>query len=169
MKITNIVSTTSVNTNLDLVRITQENDDIIYNPQRFTAAVWRHKRINGTLMLFSTGKIVHLGKPDDQEPRVHIRRYARILQKQNHPIQLSPVRLVCMSTVYRLSGKIDLMAVAQQYNGSYEPEVLNAAILKRRPFAVSVFHTGTLIFTGVTNASLDDAYGLALELELLTL
>ena len=130
MNITNIITTSSVNTKLDLHRIARENANIVYNPQRFTAANWRHQDINGTLTLFPNGKITHTGKPDGTPPSVHIRRYVDILKQQGYPVHLSPIRTVCMSAVYKLSGRIDLYSAARLPGGSYEPEIFNAALIK---------------------------------------
>lgn len=166
MHITNVVSTTTVNTCLDLQRIVLQNSDIVYRPQRFTAAVWRHKRINGTLLVFPNGKLIHLGRPDGEAPRVHIRRYARILQKQNHPVQLSPIRLVTMSAVHKLSGPVDPRVVAQELNGTFEPELINTVIVKRPGYTLSIFYNGTVVITGLRDPDL--IYPAFLELELLT-
>ncbi len=167
MIITNIVSTANLNTTLDLRRLALENSNVIYNPQRFTGATWRHKKINGTLRLFPNGKLIHLGRPDAEKPRRHIRRFARILQKQNHPVHLSQVRLVTMSAVHKLSGRVDLPCVAQMMNGSYEPELINAVIVKRTGYTLCVFPTGTINITGIR--STDPIYPILLELELLTI
>ncbi len=165
MKITNIVTTATVTTQLDLTRVAQENINIVYNPQRFTAASWRHRCINGTLLLFPNGKLIHLGPPSHEPPRKHIRRYARLLQKQGHPVHLGPIHCVCMSAVHSLSGQIDLHSVAQHFHGSYEPEILNAALFKRGTITACVFRTGTVNFTGIRKT--DKVFPLILELELL--
>ena len=166
MRVTNIVSSSHVNTRLDLSRIASENTNIIYYPQRFSAATWRHSRIHGTLLLFPNGKLVHLGSPGPKEPRVYIRRYVRILQKQKYPVHLSPVKLVCMSATHELSGKINLCDVAQLCPcTTYEPEFINTAIVKRPECTVCVFHTGTLVITGLKDP--EAAYPIVLELELI--
>ena len=165
MRITNIVTTSHVNARLDLLQIARENTNIVYNPRRFSAATWRHKAIHGTLLLFPNGKLIHLGAPGPDEPRSSIRRYARILQNQKHTIRLSPCKLVCMSATHKLSGPIDLHEITQFCPGSsYEPECINAAIIKRPECTVCVFHTGTLVITGLKDP--DAAYPVILELEL---
>lgn len=165
LRITNAVHSTHVNTHLDLKRIAAENTNTVYNPKKITAVTWRHRKINGTLQLFPNGKLIHTGKPDTEEARVHIRRFVRILQKQNHPVSLSPIRLVCMSATCKLSGKINLHDVAKYTNATYEPELFNAAILKRGGLSLCVFHTGTVVITGIRR--LDTVYPILLELELL--
>lgn len=166
MIITNVISTASVNTLLDLHRIARENPNVVYNPQRFTAANWRHSDINGTLMLFPNGKITHTGKPDGTPSSVHIDRYVSILKQQGHRVSLSQVRTVCCSALYKLSGQIDLYNVARQLGGSYEPEIINATFLKRGRVTFSVFHTGSVTITGIKDT--DEVYPVLLDLELLT-
>lgn len=162
MRITNIVSVSSVNTRLDLMKICRENTNIVYNPQKFTAATWRHKKIHGTLLIFPNGKITHLGPPTGESPRVHVRRYARVLHKQGHPVRLSPIRTVSMSGVHQLAGPIDLYDIP---GSSYEPELINAAILKRDGVTLNIFYTGKVIITGIRH--IDSVYPILLELELL--
>lgn len=163
MRITNIVSYSTVNTGLDLNNICNENANIVYNPNKFPAATWRHKKIHGTVLLFPNGKITHLGAPGPEPPKVYIRRYVRILHKQGHPVRLSPIRVACMSGVHQLSDPIRLFAIP---GSSYEPEIINAAILKRSCGTFNIFHTGKVIITGIKN--LDAVYPVLLELELLS-
>jgi TATA-box binding protein (TBP) (component of TFIID and TFIIIB) len=150
-----------MNTTLDLRRIALDNTNTIYCPQIFSAVTWRHHKIHGTLQIFSNGKLIHTGKPVSEEPRVHIRRYVRILQKQDHPVRLTSIRLVCMSATHKLSGKIDLCTIP---GSSYEPELFNAAILKRDSCTLCVFRTGVVVITGLRHP--DSAYPILLELEL---
>ncbi len=161
MRITNIVSTSHLNARLDLVKIANENFDIVYNPSKFCAASWSHRKIHGTVQLFPNGKITHLGSPGVRKPRVYIRQYARILQKQGHDVKLSPIRLVCMSAVYKLSGPINLDRVP---GGCFHPEIINTAVTKRNGNTYCVFHTGTIVITGITSRS--SVYPFLLELEL---
>jgi TATA-box binding protein (TBP) (component of TFIID and TFIIIB) len=166
MHITNTVSAGSMNTTLNLGRIARDNINIVYNPRKFTAATWRHRQINGSLVLFPNGKFIHLGRPVGSSPRIHIRRFARILQKQGYLVHLGPIRLVCMSAVHKLSGKIDLHAIPRYLCGTYESEILNAGILKHGSVTACVFHTGTVVLTGLR--SVNSVYPLILELELFT-
>ncbi len=161
MRITNIVSTSHLNTRLDLAKIANDNCNIIYDPSKFCAASWRHRNIHGTLQIFPNGKITHLGPPARKKPRVYIRQYARLLQKQGYAVKLSPVRLVCMSATYKLSGPINLDSIP---NSSFHPEIINTAITKRDGNTYSIFHTGTVVITGITRVA--SVYPLLLELEI---
>ena len=161
MRITNIVSVSHVNTRLDLSKITHDNVNIVYNPTKFTAATWRHKKIHGTLLLFPNGKIIHLGPPGKEPPRLYIRRYARILHKQGWSVQLSPIRTVCRSAEHQLSGPVNLYDIP-----GFEPEIINAAILKKESLTFNIFYTGKVIITGIKNTN--SVYPILLELELLT-
>jgi len=162
MFITNLVSVCDLNTCIDLTHLARTNINIIYRPQQFSGASWRHRKINGVLVVFRTGKVVHLGKPGDKPPRIHIRRFARLLQKQGYDIFLSPIICVSKSAVHRLSGCVNLAELP----GHFECEVINAAIIKRGNVSYSIFHTGTVIITGVKQLSA--VYPVLLELELYT-
>lgn len=166
MRITNIITTTHLNTRLDLSRLAIENAHITYNPQKFSAASWRHPQIHGTLVIFPNGKLIHLGPPNIQDPSVYIMMYVDILQKQGYTVHLSPIKRVSMSATHKLSGPIKLSEVALNCPcATYEPEFINMAIVKRPECTVCVFHTGTLVITGLKTPS--GAYPIALELELL--
>lgn len=163
MRITNIVCSGSVNTVLNLTKIVHENPNVKYQPHKFSAAVWRHQHIHGTLMLFSNGKFNYAGKPHDNPPETYIRHYVNILAMQGHAVRLSDVRVVNMSAVHKLEGKINVCAIP---GGQYEPEIFNACFMKHHTCTFCIFHTGTVVMTGIQNV--DDVYPVLLELELLS-
>lgn len=167
-EITNIVCSGSVQTTLDLTKLARENPDVKYQPHKCSAAVWRHKQIHGTLMLlmlFSNGKFNYAGEPHKHSLKTYIRQYVNILSGQDYAVRLSDIRVVNMSAaaVHKLGGKINLNTIP---GGQYEPEIFNASFLKRQSCTYCIFHTGTVVMTGIRN--IDDVYHVLLELELLS-
>ena len=146
---------------LNLQEIVRDNDDMSYDPKKFTSAVWRGQY--GTLQLFPNGKITHSGKPIGLSPRQCIEKYLEMLRSQGHSVHLSHVRTVSRAALYRLSGKINLCTIP---GADYNPEIFNAAFVKRGGAAFSVFHTGAVVITGIKD--IDQTLGVLVELELLT-
>lgn len=168
MNITNVVSVTHIHTRINLHTFVKQNTNCIYRPNKFTAAVWNHKKISGSAIIYPNGKLIHVGKPSILPPRVHIRRFVRLLQKQGYICTLDPIKTVSKSAVYTLGGCVNLKTIASHFKASfYEPEIINAVFLKYRSVSLSVFYTGRVILTGLKNSV--DVYPILLELELFTI
>ena len=60
--ITNVVCCTELRCNINLQKLTSKIYDVEYNPVKFPAVIWKHKRVGGTCMVFANGKIVVNGK-----------------------------------------------------------------------------------------------------------
>ena len=164
MRITNIVTRGCVNTPLDLCQLAREFPDVTYRPEKFSAAVWRHKDITGTLMIFSTGSLLHLGKPDGEPSETHMKKYLDILLQYGYEdLKLHNVKCATMSATHTLSGKMKLDTIP---GADYDPEFFNGAILRRGSMVFCIFHTGSVSITGIKNV--DDVYPILLELELFT-
>lgn len=167
MYVTNVITTGTLGAKLNLYKIVTDNTNVVYRPHRFIAATWRHPEIPGSLTLFPNGKINHLGKPHPVlSPKSCIELYADILRKQGHPVQVSNVSTVCSSAFHKLEGTVNLYDVATLVPGAtYEPEIFNAALIKRGALALSIFSTGSVVITGITN--IENVYPILIELELL--
>lgn len=147
--ITNIVSKSHLNTRVDLRKLARDNVNIIFNPRKFTGAVWRHRRISGTLLVFPNGTLLHLGKPRTT-PRIAIRQYARIMQKQGHPVhKIQTVSEISKSMVYKAPGRLNLTTLARHFGVDYTPEIMNAVLINKEGVHYTCFHTGTVNITGV--------------------
>ena len=154
MTITNVVAKSSVLTPLNLSEVTRRNWNIEYKPHKFSATIWKHKAIGGTLLLFPNGNLIYLGKPSGQDPltsaKVNIRRYARILQKQGFISRLGRVRLVTMSATYKLESRLSMTKLVGHFpTAVYEPEVFNADRMRLDTGHFTCFPSGTVIVTGI--------------------
>jgi TATA-box binding protein (TBP) (component of TFIID and TFIIIB) len=56
------------------------------------------------------------------------------------------------------------MHLARLYNADYTPEVFNGLILKKEGMTLTVFHTGTIIVTGIKRLAL--LYPILIQLEI---
>lgn len=170
MDITNVVVQSDTHAHIDLAHLARNTRDIIYNPHTFTGALWKHKRIGGHCMVFPNGKLICNGNKSMADARRRVRQYARLLQRLGFSVTLKKVALITMSAVYKLSAALDFEQVCSLLGASYNPEILNAAILKRGRINLTCFQSGTIVITGIRSMQHASRviYPTILELELCT-
>ena len=167
LQITNVVVQTDLRASIDLKQLVNRVRDIRYDPGLFSAAIWRHNKIGGSCLVFHNGKLNCNGNRNIGQARKRIRQYARLIQKQGFPaVTIQKIDLITMSAVYQLSSNLDLNKACQLLPGArYDPEILNAFMVKRRNVHYNCFHTGKVVIMGIRN--IDVVYPMLLELELL--
>jgi len=167
--LTNIVVQTDLRCSLDLPYIARCVSNIQYDPGKFTGAVWRN-RIGGNLLVFHTGKLVCNGNKTLLQARQRVRKYCRILQKLGFPVKLTRIDVVTISAVHKLSARLCFKEVCDWLGAEYDPEILNAAILKKNKINFNCFQSGSVVITGIKRSrDLDEiVYPTLIELELCT-
>ncbi len=170
VQIVNIVFTAEMGCPLDLRHITNSTVNIIYRPKRPNAAIWKHRRIKSTCLLYASGKIVCTGSKSVAEGRKDIRQYARMLQKMDYNIRVKNISVRNCTAIHSLLGTLNLPNLVTGLDARYEPELFPAAMLKREGVHYTCFHTGKILITGFKSTeTLDEViYPTLLELELLT-
>ena len=168
LQVTNVVVQTDLQASIDLRYLTNRVRDIRYDPGLFSAAIWRHKKIGGSCLVFHNGKLNCNGNRSIQHARRRIRQYARLIQKQGFPaVTIKKIDLITMTAVYQLSSTLNLSKACKFIPGSrYDPDIHNALMLKRRKVHYNCFHSGKVVITGIRN--IDVIYPTLLELELMT-
>lgn len=166
LQITNVVVQTDLHNIIDLTHLTNNSRDIRYDPRVFSAAIWKHKKIGGCCLVFRTGKLNCNGNRSVDEARKRIRQYARLIQKHGFGGNLQNIDIITMSAVYQVSSNFDFNKLQGILGATYEPELHNAAMLKRGKIHYNCFHTGKVVITGIKNT--DAIYPTLLELELCT-
>ena len=166
LQVTNVVVQTDLQASIDLHYLVNRVRDIRYDPGLFSAAIWRHKKIGGSCLVFHNGKLNCNGNRNIQQAKKRIRQYARLIQKQGFPaVTIKKIEVITMSAVYQLSSCLDLNKACEIVPGiRYDPEILNAAMLKRGNVHFNCFHTGKVVITGIKNINV--IYPTLLELEL---
>ena len=166
VQITNVVVQTDLSTDIDLVHLVNHARDIRYDPGLFSAAIWKHKKIGGCCLVFKNGKLNCNGNRNIHEARKRIRQYARLIQNQGFPVNIHKIELITMSAVYQTSSQLDFKKICKLPNATYEPEIHNAAMVKRGKVHFNCFHTGKVVMTGLRD--INAIYPTLLELELCT-
>jgi transcription initiation factor TFIID TATA-box-binding protein len=148
--ITNVVCNADLRCAIDLRLLTLSCTEIIYDPRRFAGAVWRHKKIGGTCMIFSNGKMMVNGKVKTiGEAKFRVRRYARCLQKMGFNVTLTRIRISTISAFYTVEYGLDLRKITEHFAGNYHPEIFPALIFVKGGVTFTCFHTGCVVMTGI--------------------
>ena len=148
--ITNIVCHTDLQCSINLKDLTLRYCNIIYNPSRFPAAIWKQKTIGGSCMVFTNGKMMVNGKVKSiREAKQRLRRYARLLQKIGWHITLKRIVISTISAFYKLDGPLNVYGLIQFYGGSYEAERFPAAMFVKDTIHFTCFDTGSVLMTGI--------------------
>ena len=146
----------SFNCQLDLHHLASTLVNVKYNPKNFCGLSWRHRHIQLGILVFKSGSLIVHGATSKVQAVKCIRQYARLLSvKFGYHIKLSKVKLVTASLLSNIGNRLDLHNLAKNYPGcKYEVELFNAAFLNKNKVHFSMFSSGRIVITGVTNLSL---------------
>ena len=151
MRVTNVVVSSNLHCNINLSQVVRLMKNCSYNPSKYSGMICRNKKIKSTCFLFHTGRIVCMGNNSVVGAKKDLRKYARIVQKLGYSVCLYRIQVVTKSAVATLSSKLDLPSLAKFLNGSYEPELFHAALVKDGNVNFTCFKSGKIIMTGVKN------------------
>ncbi|OOY49109.1 hypothetical protein BOV97_13100 [Solemya velum gill symbiont] len=171
VRITNVVYTADLGCEIDLCRLVSKSGHIVYDPRRFTGAVWKHPVIGGCCLVFPNGKISVTGRADNlRDGRIRTRRYARLMQRKGFSIRLVCLKLVTVSAFFEVNGNLSMDVLAKYLGAMYEPELFPAAMIKRNRVNFTCFRNGKVLVTGIKSKKDLDTVVLSvyMELELLS-
>ena len=152
--ITNVVCTADMNCDINLNTLVNKTMNIIYDPARFSGAQWKHPKIGGHCMVFSTGKMMVNGRIRSIiDAKRRLRRYARMLQRLGWPVRLSGVRVATVSASFKLNSFPHLTNVCRFYSGSYDPELFPAVMFTKNSIHFTCFQSGAVLMTGIKRCS----------------
>ena len=132
VELTNVVVQADLSCSINLKHLANNTRDIKYDPGRFTGAIWQHRLIGGNCLVFHNGKVNCNGNKSIHQAKKRLRQYARLLQRHGFQVTLKKIELITMSAVHRLSSTLELKEVSAMLGAEYNPEILNAAILKKK-------------------------------------
>ena len=153
MALTNLVLRSKFECGFDLPALAKVLTNVEYKPKTFNVLIWRHKRLFGTCMVYSSGCIILLNCSSYNKGRRSLRAFARILQRRHgYPISLpSRITIVTSSLHFSLNCRIELSQLRTIFHDHcvYEPEVCNTASLRYDGVHIAVHATGSVLITGV--------------------
>lgn len=168
IEITNVVVQAKLNVNIDLKQFIHCIRDAKYNPAKFSAIVWHHRKIGGSCLLFNNGHIICHGSKSMDMARQRVRKYARVIQKFGYVVNLKYIKLVTASAVVSIGQRLDLPGIAAMTVGLWEPELFNGLNFYKGKMHFSCFSTGKVVITGITSFKLIETviYPAILELQM---
>lgn len=170
VRITNVVCKADLGVDIDLRYVAMNVRDVRYNPGTFNGLIWQNRTIGGTCLLFRNGKVICNGNRTFTQARKRVRCYARYIEKRlGLVVNLKKVQLVTKSAVHELTSPFNCAVLSRCVHGaSYEPEVMNAVMVKRNNIHFTCFTTGKIIITGIKNSHClkNIVYPTLLELEI---
>jgi TATA-box binding protein (TBP) (component of TFIID and TFIIIB) len=131
-----------------LKELVHKLSNVVYNPKKFSALNWQHRKISGKLQLFLNGTVILNGAKSYTSARKSMRQYGRCLQKLGYKITVSNIRLVNMSAVHKLANRPDLKMFP-----NYELELSNNVKFVKYGMTFLIHHPGTVIITGIKTMS----------------
>jgi transcription initiation factor TFIID TATA-box-binding protein len=159
-KIENVVATVTLdvskieNEKLDLMLIARKFSDVEYNPERFPGLIMRITEPRGTILLFSTGKMVITGLTSSENSVPVVKQALDRLKKCGISLEMPAIEIQNIVASGNLNCMIDLnMGAIVLENSMYEPEVFPGLIYRMKdPKAVFlIFSTGKVVCTGARN------------------
>ncbi len=170
VELTNVVVQADLSCYVDLRHLAKSTRDIRYDPRIFTGAIWHHRLIGGNCLVFHNGKVNCNGNKSIHQAKKRLRQYARLLQRHGFSVTLKKIVIVTISAVHRLSSRLNVKEVCEMLKADYNPEILNAAILKKKRINFNCFLSGAIVITGIRHMhDLETViYPTILELELCT-
>lgn len=155
--LTNVVVQAKLNVSIDLWKLTYQLRDVKYDPSKFSALIWHHRKIGGCCLVFNSGHIISHGATTMDMARRRVRQYARIIQKCGYAVNLKRVNLVTASAVATLGCTLDLNEVAKQQGVVWEPEIFNGLNFYKESVHFSCFTSGKCVVTGIKSIKLIEA------------
>ena len=164
--IVNVVIQGDLHADVDLEYLATYERDVKYNPRTFSGAILKNTEIGGCCLIFKNGKMNCNGNKSVQEAQTRIKQYADLIGNHGFCTNIQDIKVISMTGVYQLSGRLDFDKLCKALNALYEPEIHNATMLKRGKVHYNCFHTGKVVITGIKDT--EAIYPTLLELEMCT-
>ena len=151
---TNVLCAGKLHCRVDLTHIAKRLPNVTYNPKQMSCATLRHRKIGKAscvAVLFASGHMSVNGSKNTTQAKVNFRCFARLIQKLGYPVRLETIRVLSISATARLPYFVipDIKYAVRELGAVYEPEIHNSACLKVKGMSLLIFHSGSLVVTGL--------------------
>ncbi len=152
-KIENVVATVTleITEKIDLNKIARRFPEVEYNPERFPGLVMRITEPKGTVLIFSTGKMVVTGLQRAENAEQVVQESVNRIKSCGIAISKPVITIQNIVASGDLNCLIDLnIGAITMENSMYEPEVFPGLIYRmQEPKSVFlIFSTGRIVCTG---------------------
>ncbi|WJX21882.1 hypothetical protein P8452_11250 [Trifolium repens] len=148
----NIISTVTLDTELDLKAIALQARNAEYNPKRFAVVVMRIREPKTTALIFATGKMVCTGAKSEHQSKLAARKYARIIEKLGFNVKFKDFKIQNIVGCCDVKFPIRLEGLAYVHGAfsSYEPELFPGLTyrMKQPKITLNIFVSGKINLTG---------------------
>jgi len=152
VKIQNVVATSSLNQEIDLIEIMKSFRNVEYRPKKFPGLVFRLKKPKTATLIFTTGKMVCTGSKSAKIAGTAVRKVVGELKNAGFIIPERPVITIQnIVSSADICGKVDLEEGSYVLdNYMYEPEQFPGAIYRMAEpkVVILIFSSGKLVITG---------------------
>jgi len=166
IRIENVVSSATLNQNIDLNAVVKGNQLVEYRPEKFPGLVFRLKKPKTAILIFSTGKMVCTGAKSEKESKKAVIKVVKELKKSGIIIIGKPeIKVVNIVASANLLGRIELEDCAYSLGKTmYEPEQFPGLIYRmdEPKVVILLFASGKLVCTGATKE--EDVYEAVIKL-----
>ena len=153
INIENVVASTKLADEFDLIKIEAELEGAEYNKKKFPGLVYRVKAPKAAFLIFTSGKVVCTGAKNVEDVRTVITTLAKTLKSIGFDkIDLAPeihVQNVVASADLKTDLNLNALALGLE-NIEYEPEQFPGLVyrIKQPKVVVLIFSSGKLVITG---------------------
>jgi transcription initiation factor TFIID TATA-box-binding protein len=150
--IQNIVTTTSLEQDIPLVKLAETLPNTEYNPEQFPGLVMRIKDPKTSALIFSSGKVVCTGAKSMKKVRESIKAIIKNISKIRIRITIEPViKVQNMVASGAIGMDLNLNKLAMNLpNTEYEPEQFPGLVFKMNETGATflLFSNGKIVCTG---------------------
>lgn len=170
-QIQNIVSTADLKCNLNLKEIALQENNVEYNPKRFSGLIMKIKDPKTTALIFSNGKIVCLGSKTEENSKNACRKIGKIVKSLGYPVVIKNFKIQNIVGSCNVKFPIPLtklnnyMTKYMKSNVSYMPEFFPGLIYhffsnnlqnndeneKKPKIVFLIFSSGNIVIAGAKN------------------
>ena len=158
MKIENVVASTTIADELDLLQLSKKLPDGEYEPEQFPGLVLRLNEPKTAALLFRSGKVVCTGAKTIEDVQKAIAKVCQKVQKAGASVYDKPdITVQNIVASANLHAKLNLNAIALAIGlekVEYEPEQFPGLVyrLEEPHVVVLLFGSGKLVCTGARKA-----------------
>ena len=131
--------------------------NIVFDPKKMRCVVWRHRQIScgkPVALVFESGYISVNGNSTVSQACRNTRQFMRILQKHHgYKIYKPVISIQAISATCKIpkNYKLKMQAIVECFDANYEPEIMQACVLKKAGITYIIFPSGSIVITGMKN------------------
>ncbi|XP_026207609.1 TATA-box-binding protein-like [Anabas testudineus] len=149
-QIQNVVSSVRLCCRLDLNLIASKVWNVEYNPKNYKALTMRIRKPRTTAVIYESGYVICTGAKSEEQSRVAIRRFARMVQKLGFPVSLFNLKILnLVASCHTFPVSLERLTMAHRQHCSYEPELFPALFYTvKAGTTLTIWASGKISYSG---------------------